>query len=111
MSVPALPNGVLIAWYGNDFAGSATVMEVLSFAGLPAVLFFDTPTSERLARFPAVRAIGIAGVARSQNPAWMREHLPPAFRTLAHLAAPIAQYTRACAEGRADGGRGLFWSR
>jgi 3-oxoisoapionate kinase len=92
VSAPALPDGVLIAWYGDDFTGSATVMEVLSFAGVPAVLFFGIPTPERLARFPAVRGIGIAGIARSQSPAWMREHLSPVFSALAGLKAPIVQY-------------------
>jgi uncharacterized protein YgbK (DUF1537 family) len=92
MSAPRLPEGVLIAWYGDDFTGSTTVMEVLSFAGLPAVLFFDVPTPERIARFPAVRGIGIAGIARSQSPHWMRRHLPPVFSALARLGAEITQY-------------------
>jgi uncharacterized protein YgbK (DUF1537 family) len=35
-----LPQGPLIAWYGDDFTGSAATMEALTFAGLPAVLFF-----------------------------------------------------------------------
>ena len=48
----ALPEGPLIAWYGDDFTGSAATMEALTFAGLPAVLFFDVPTAAQLARFP-----------------------------------------------------------
>src|SRR5206468_649296 len=40
----------------------------------------------------AYRAVGIAGVARSQSPAWMDAHLPPIFRALAALSAPIAHY-------------------
>ena len=53
----------------------------LTFAGLPTVLFLEVPTTERLARFAGHRGIGIAGVARSQSPAWMEENLPPVFRT------------------------------
>ncbi len=88
----ALPPGLLVAYYGDDYTGSAAVMEVAQFAGLPAVLFLDTPTPERLAAFGACRVIGIAGVARSQDPGWMARALPPVFRALAALDAPIAHY-------------------
>ena len=67
-------------------------MEVMTFAGLPTVLFLEMPTAERRARFAGYRGIGIAGVARSQSPAWMEANLPPVFRTLAELKAPIAHY-------------------
>lgn len=94
MTLPreTLPEGPLVAWYGDDFTGSAAVMEVLTFAGLPAVLFLDVPTPEMLARFPGRRGIGIAGTARSRSPAWMEEHLPPVFLALSELGAPIAHY-------------------
>jgi uncharacterized protein YgbK (DUF1537 family) len=88
----ALPQGPLIAWYGDDFTGSAATMEALTFAGLPAVLFFDIPRPEQLARFPGMRGIGIAGIARSQPPAWMRAHLPPIFRSLRDSGAPLIHY-------------------
>lgn len=94
MSAPArpLPDGLLLAFYGDDFTGSSAAMEVTAFAGLPTVLFLDTPTPERLSRFAGYRAVGIAGVARSQDPAWMDRHLPPVFQTLRGLDAPVAQY-------------------
>lgn len=94
MTAPArpLPDGLLLAFYGDDFTGSSAAMEVTAFAGLPTVLFLGTPTPERLARFTGYRAIGIAGVARSQDPAWMDRHLPPVFQTLRGLGAPVAQY-------------------
>ena len=38
------------------------------------------------------RGIGIAGTARSRSPEWMDEHLPPVFRTLFSLNAPLTQY-------------------
>jgi uncharacterized protein YgbK (DUF1537 family) len=88
----ALPEGPLIAWYGDDFTGSAATMEALTFAGLPAVLFFDIPKPEQLARFPGMRGIGIAGIARSKPPAWMQVHLPPIFRSLRASGAPLIHY-------------------
>lgn len=87
-----LPGGLLLTFYGDDFTGSSAAMEVTAFAGLPSVLFLDTPTPERLAHFAGYRVIGVAGISRSQNPAWMDRHLPPVFRTLRELNAPIAQY-------------------
>lgn len=87
-----LPQGVLIGWYGDDFTGSAAVMEVLEFAGLPAVLFLDIPTPALLARFPQARAIGIASTARSHGPDWMARHLPPAFAFLKETGAGVVHY-------------------
>lgn len=87
-----LPDGLLVAWYGDDYTGAAAVMEVLTFAGLPSVLFLDVPTREQLQRFDQVRGIGIAGSARSQSPAWMDEELPPIFAFLAGLNAPLFHY-------------------
>ena len=34
----------LLAYYGDDFTGSADVMEVLTWAGLRTVLFLEPPT-------------------------------------------------------------------
>jgi uncharacterized protein YgbK (DUF1537 family) len=45
-------------------------MEVTAFAGLPTVLFLQTPTPEQLAQFTNYRVVGIAGIARSQGPEW-----------------------------------------
>jgi uncharacterized protein YgbK (DUF1537 family) len=87
-----LPDGLLVAWYGDDYTGAAAVMEVLAFAGLPAVLFFEPPSQEQLARFPGIRGLGIAGAARARSPAWMETHLPPVFRYLADLGAPVTHY-------------------
>ncbi|MFW5834927.1 MAG: four-carbon acid sugar kinase family protein [Pseudomonadota bacterium] len=88
----ALPPGRLVAFYGDDFTGSSAVMEVLTFAGLPTVLFLDVPTPERLAPFADRPAIGIAGVARAKSPVWMDEHLPRAFAALAAERAALTHY-------------------
>ncbi len=87
-----LPDGHLIAWYGDDFTGATAVMEVLTFAGLPSVLFFDVPTHEQLENFLDHRGIGIAGVARSKSSEWMDANLPSIFSAMADWGAPINQY-------------------
>jgi uncharacterized protein YgbK (DUF1537 family) len=87
-----LPSGLLLAFYGDDFTGSTSVLEGMTFAGLPAVMFVEPPDAEQLRRFAEYRAIGIAGIARSQPPAWMDAHLPAAFEALAALNAPITHY-------------------
>lgn len=87
-----LPEGLLVAWYGDDFTGSAAVMEVLTFAGLPSVLFLDTPTPDRLARFPGLRGIGIASTARAQDPEWMAREMPGPLEFLAGLGAPVLHW-------------------
>ncbi len=93
MSRPrALPDGPLVAFYGDDFTGSSASMEALAFAGLDTVLFLAPPTPERLAAFAGYRGIGIAGVARSRDPGWMVRQLPPVFRLLKSLAAPVVHY-------------------
>jgi uncharacterized protein YgbK (DUF1537 family) len=87
-----LPEGVLLAFYGDDFTGSSAVMEVMTFAGLPAVMFVESPTPAQLQRFSNYRVIGIASVARAQSPGWMDAHLPAAFQALAELKAPVNHY-------------------
>lgn len=88
----ALPEGPLVAWVGDDFTGSAATMEVLEFAGLPSVLFLDTPDAAMLARFPQARGIGIATTARSHSPDWMDRALPPIYAALAATGAPVIHY-------------------
>ena len=87
-----MPADLLLSYYGDDFTGSTDVLEALTSAGVPTVLFFEPPDTEALARFPGVRAVGLAGQARGRGPAWMREHLTPALAALARLGAPVLQY-------------------
>jgi 3-oxoisoapionate kinase len=89
---PALPDGPLLTFYGDDFTGSSAVMEVTAFAGMSTVLFLNPPTPEQLAQFADRRVIGIAGIARSQSPEWMDRNLPPVFELLRSLGAPITHY-------------------
>jgi uncharacterized protein YgbK (DUF1537 family) len=82
----------LIAFYGDDFTGSTDVLEVVSTAGLPAVLFLVPPDEARLAAFPQARVIGLAGISRSQTPDWMRAHLLDSYRALRATGAPFVHY-------------------
>lgn len=89
---PACREGLLLSYYGDDFTGSTDVLEACTAAGLPTVLFLQTPDADALARFPGVRCVGLAGQSRGRDPQWMREHLAPALRALARLGAPVLQY-------------------
>ena len=82
----------LFAYYGDDFTGSTDVLEVLSLAGVPTVLFLAPPTNEQLAAFPEARAVGIAGINRSLTPEEMDAELPPIFRALKKLEATYTHY-------------------
>jgi uncharacterized protein YgbK (DUF1537 family) len=82
----------LLCWYGDDFTGSSAVMEAMSAAGLPAVLFFDVPTPQQKARFADYRGLGMAGVARAQTPTWMQDNLPRFYRAMAECGAPVSLY-------------------
>jgi uncharacterized protein YgbK (DUF1537 family) len=92
MTATRLPDGPLVAFYGDDYTGSSAAMEALAFAGLQTILFLEPPTPQRLAASAHLRGIGIAGVARSQNNEWMDRDLPEIFGTLAGIGAPISHY-------------------
>lgn len=82
----------LLAYYGDDFTGSTDVMEALELHGVPTVLFLEAPQARDLRRFAHCRAIGVAGMSRSESPAWMDEHLPGIFAALGAIGAPICHY-------------------
>ncbi|OJF94394.1 four-carbon acid sugar kinase family protein [Pararhizobium antarcticum] len=82
----------LLSYYGDDLTGSTDVMEALASNGVPTVLFMERPDAALLERFSHCRAIGLAGTSRSETPAWMRQHLTPAFEWLKSLNADICHY-------------------
>jgi uncharacterized protein YgbK (DUF1537 family) len=86
------PDGLLLAYYGDDFTGSTDAMEAMTAAGVPTLLCLQAPAPELLARFPDVRCVGLAGSSRGRSPQWMDDELPHAFASLAALGAPILQY-------------------
>jgi len=83
---------LLLSYYGDDLTGSTDVMEALTLGGVETVLFTRIPDVAHRARFPNARAIGLAGTSRSQSPAWMDEHLTPAFAWLRSLGAKLCHY-------------------
>jgi uncharacterized protein YgbK (DUF1537 family) len=88
----AAPEGPLLAYYGDDFTGSTDVMEAFTAAGVPTVLFLQTPRPSDLARFAHMRCVGLAGTSRGRDGDWMQAHLPAAFDSLRQLGAPLLQY-------------------
>ena len=83
---------LLFSYYGDDFTGSTDALEALSVHGVRTVLFPGVPSESQLSRFKDYDAIGVAGESRSRSPEWMREHLPPIFKFLRSLGAPVTQY-------------------
>lgn len=88
----ALPDGLVLTWYGDDFTGSAAVLEALEFAGLPAVMYLGIPSADLAARFAGKRAVGIAGDARSRDPAWMEAYLPAVYAALRAMGGRVVHY-------------------
>ncbi|MFD2857910.1 four-carbon acid sugar kinase family protein [Seohaeicola zhoushanensis] len=87
----ALPDGVLLAFYGDDFTGSTDAMEVTARAGLRTILFTRRPEQQDLDRFSDYQVIGVAGTARAQGPDWMAQNLPETFAALASLKPKVLQ--------------------
>ena len=90
-------NDLLMAYYGDDFTGSADAMEALTLNGVPTVLFLDRPDPALLARrLRDVRAVGVAGTSRAMTPAQMDGELPAQLSLLADLGVPVIHY-KVCA--------------
>ncbi len=83
---------LLLAYYGDDFTGSADVMEVMQWSGLRTVLFLDPPTAEQLEQFDDLRAFGVAGWSRTMSPAEMDTELKPTLQCLRDSGAEIVHY-------------------
>jgi uncharacterized protein YgbK (DUF1537 family) len=81
-----------IAFYGDDFTGSADAMEVLQWAGIPTILFLAPPTRELLDRFSQFEAIGVAGFSRSMSVSEMQGELTFAFQKLRDTGAKVVHY-------------------
>lgn len=82
----------LISYYGDDFTGSADVMEALASNGVETVLFLKVPDAALLSRFSGARAFGLAGTSRSETLDWMDVNLREAFGWLKTLDAELCHY-------------------
>jgi 3-oxoisoapionate kinase len=88
---------LLLAFYGDDFTGSADAMEALTLNGVPTVLFLDRPDPLLLKRrLRKVRAVGVAGTSRTMTPSQMDRELPEDFQMLKDLGVPLIHY-KVCA--------------
>ena len=67
-------------------------MESLSYGGVETVLFVNPPDEQMLARYPHVRAFGIAGSSRAMTPEEMDAQLPSVFQALGRHQPPIVHY-------------------
>ena len=85
-------NGLLLAFYGDDFTGSTDAMEALAISGYRTVLFLEPPTPELLKKFEGIRCIGVAGTSRAKNNADMEAELRPVFEQFASIQAPVVHY-------------------
>lgn len=85
-------HSLLLGYYGDDFTGSTDALEALVRNGIPTVLFMAPPSAQDLERFAHVRAIGIAGVARSLPPDALEAELLPALLALQRIGVRIAHY-------------------
>ena len=90
-------NPLLLAFYGDDFTGSADAMEALTINGVKTALFLGHPTEERLKASRAnLQAIGISGTSRTMTPAQMDAELPAQLALLNSLQARLIHY-KVCA--------------
>lgn len=90
-------NPLLLAFYGDDFTGSADAMEALTVNGVRTALFLGRPTPERLQEKRAdLQAVGISGISRTMTPEQMDEELPRQLSLLDSLGAPLIHY-KVCA--------------
>jgi len=80
------------AFYGDDFTGATDTLATLTQAGLASLLFLGVPDAARLAVAGPLDAIGIAGAARTMDPAAMSAELAPVAQFFAELRAPLLHY-------------------
>ena len=90
-------NPLLLAFYGDDFTGSADAMEALTINGVKTALFLGHPTQERLnAGLETLQAVGISGISRTMTPEEMDDELPDQLGLLSGLNPRLLHY-KVCA--------------
>ncbi len=92
---------ILLSYYGDDFTGSADVLESLSLMGIPTVLFLEAPSSTTIKNFNwkcseigenDKIAFGVAGISRSLNVSEMLEELDPIFNQISKIPSRFFHY-------------------
>lgn len=90
-------NRLLLAFYGDDFTGSADAMEALTINGVKTALFLGHPNEEKLKEnLSSLQAVGISGVSRTMTPSQMDDELPGQFALLNSLDPRLIHY-KVCA--------------
>ena len=90
-------NPLLMAFYGDDFTGSADAMEALTVNGVKTALFLGHPTEERLQeKLKSLHAVGISGTSRTMTPTQMDGELPDQLKLLNGLNPRLIHY-KVCA--------------
>jgi uncharacterized protein YgbK (DUF1537 family) len=87
-------NGLLAAYYADDFTGATDLMEALTTAGAPTVVFLRPPRPEEVPS--GIRCVGVAGTTRTGTPDRIDAEVPRALTRLAALGAPTVLY-KVCA--------------
>lgn len=82
----------LLSFYGDDFTGSTDALEVLTWAGLNAVLFVDPPDTATLRDYGELDAFGVAGTSRTMSPDEMEGELRKTLECISHHRTPITHY-------------------
>ncbi|MBB3018149.1 uncharacterized protein YgbK (DUF1537 family) [Microvirga lupini] len=79
-------------WYGDDFTGATDTLATLARRGRRAFLFLRIPDQQKLAQVGDLDALGIAGAARTMDPAEMRAELVPIGAFFHDLGVRILHY-------------------
>ncbi len=92
----------MLSYYGDDFTGSADVMESLSFNGVATALFLEAPSlkevidfrlkNRRISADGKIKAFGVAGISRSLTPAQMDSVLPAIFKKISRIPTQYFHY-------------------
>ena len=85
----------LLGYLADDFTGATDALEVLATHGVRAALFARPPDAAMLARYPDLRAVGLACAGRAMAPPRMNAAIPPLLRALRDCAPALVHY-KAC---------------
>jgi len=87
------PVPLLNFFYGDDFTGTMSTAEIFAGEGVSTLVFTAAPNLATLReKFPGVRAVGVAGTARSERTETLGRILPPVFRLMRESGAASLLY-------------------
>ncbi len=104
MDEAILNQEIFLSYYGDDFTGSTDVLETLALNGIPAALFLEAPERQEIEQFELkagigaltgskkIKAFGVAGISRSQDPLQMDRELPGIFEKIQAIPTDFFHY-------------------